>query len=361
MTYYHSRYNKSRPKKKSKLVRGIQIFFFLLIVAAGVVAYKLYTTVYKPNTWVKDDDSISLYIPTGSTYEDLKTILYEKGVVINRISFEWLAKKKNLKGNIHSGKYLVYSGMSNDELINLLRSGEQTPVKLVFNNIRTKEQLAKTISGQIEPDSTELIILLNDSSYTEIFERTPETVLSLLIPNTYEVYWNMNSTDFMDKMFMEYNKFWNGERNKKAEEIGFTPYEVSILASIVEQETRKNDEKERMAGVYINRLNYGWRLQADPTIVYAWGDFSIRRVLNIHKKIDSPYNTYMYEGLPPGPICIPSIASIDAVLNYEHHSFLFFCAKDDFSGYHAFAKTNSQHVVNANKYRRALDARNIRK
>ncbi len=361
MSQYHSRYNRSRRKKKSKLVRGIQIFFFLLLIAAGVIGYKLYTTIYQPNTWVKDENSISLYIPTSSTFEDLKTILYEKGVVINRISFEWLAKKKNLKDNVHPGRYLVKSGMSNDELINLLRSGNQTPVKLVFNNIRTKGQLAKVISNQIEPDSAEIILLLNDSSYTEIFDKTTETILALFIPNTYEVYWNTSSTDFIDKMFMEYNKFWNDERRKKAEEAGFTQMEVSILASIVEQETRKNDEKERMAGVYINRLNYGWRLQADPTIVYAWGDFSIRRVLNVHKTIDSPYNTYKYEGLPPGTICIPSIASIDAVLNYEHHSYLFFCAKDDFSGYHAFAKTHDQHVVNANRYRRALDARNIKK
>ncbi|NOX46361.1 MAG: endolytic transglycosylase MltG [Chlorobi bacterium] len=361
MTYYHSRYNSSKRKKKSKLVRGFQIFIVLLLIAAGIIGYKLYTTIYQPNTWVKDEKSVSLYIPTGAGFEDLKTMLYEKGIVINRISFEWLAKKKNLKENVHPGRYLVYSGMSNDELINLLRSGNQTPVKLVFNNIRTKGQLAKVISSQIEPDSAEIILLLNDSSYTEIFEKTPETILSLFIPNTYEVYWNISSTDFMDKMFMEYNKFWNDERKQKARELEMTPLEVSILASIVEQETRKDDEKERMAGVYINRLKYGWRLQADPTIVYAWGDFSIRRVLNIHKKIDSPYNTYLHEGLPPGPICIPSIASIDAVLNYEHHSYLFFCAKDDFSGYHAFAKTHDQHIVNANKYRRALDARNIKK
>ena len=361
MTYYHSRYNRSRRKKKSKFVRGLQIFIVLLLIAAGVIGYKLYTTIYQPNTWVKDKKSVSLYIPTSATFEDLKTILYERGIVINRISFEWLAKKKNLKENVHPGRYLIYSDMSNDELINLLRSGNQTPVKLVFNNIRTKGQLAKVISHQIEPDSAEFILLLNDSSYTEIFDKTPETILSLFIPNTYEVYWNTSSTDFMDKMFMEYNKFWNKERKAKADSLGMTPLEVSILASIVEQETRKNDEKERMAGVYINRLKYGWRLQADPTIVYAWGDFSIRRLLNIHKKIDSPYNTYMHAGLPPGPICIPSIASIDAVLNYEHHSYLFFCAKDDFSGYHAFAKTHDQHVVNANKYRRALDARNIKK
>jgi UPF0755 protein len=165
----------------------------------------------------------------------------------------------------------------------------------------------------------------------------------------------------MDRMFTEYNKFWNVERRQKAELIGLDPPEVSILASIVEKETAKNDEKARIAGVYLNRMKYNWRLQADPTIIFAWQDFNIRRVLNAHKEIDSPYNTYKYYGLPPGPICIPSISSIDAVLNREDHSYMFFCARDDFSGYHAFATTHAQHNVNANKYRRALDARNIKK
>ncbi len=361
MEYYHPRYSSGKRKKKSKFSRFLLFILLILIIAALIVAYLLYKVILKPNTWAKDDLATSVYIPTGSSYEDLKTILYEKGIVINRNDFEWLAKKKNLPKNIHPGRYMVKAGMSNDELINLLRSGEQTPVKIIFNNIRTKEEFAKNIAAQIEPDSADIIRLINDSSCIEIF--TPETILTLFIPNTYEVYWNITTEDFIDRMYTEYNKFWNTKRRQKAEQVGLEPFEVSILASIVEKETGKDDEKPTIAGVYFNRMKYGWRLQADPTIVYAWGDFNIniKRVLNLHKRIDSPYNTYVYYGLPPGPICVPSISSIDAVLNREDHSYLFFCAKDDFSGYHVFANTNAQHIVNANKYRKALDERNIKK
>ncbi len=361
MEYYHSRYSSSRSKKRSGFSRFILYFLFILVIAAVVLAYQLYKVILKPNTWVKDDQAISLYVPTGSDFDDLKVLLYEHGIVINRISFEWLAKKKNLKSNVHPGRYLVKDGMSNDELINLLRSGEQTPVKLIFNNIRTKEEFAEKISGQIEPDSAQIIHLLNDSAYLNIFGFEPENIISMFIPNTYEMYWNISAKDFMDRMYIEYNKFWNNDRRKKAEQIGLDAEEVSILASIIDKETSKDDEKATIAGVYLNRMKYNWRLQADPTVIYAWGDFNIKRVLNIHKQIDSPYNTYKYYGLPPGPICIPSIAAIDAVLNQEKHNYMFFCAKDDFSGYHVFASTHAQHNINANKYRRALDKRNIKK
>ncbi len=361
MEYYHSGYDRGRTKKKSKFSKFILFFLLILIIAAVIIAYQLYKVILKPNTWVKNEQSTSIFIPTGSSIEDVKTCLYEKGIVINRISFEWLAKKKNLKNNIHPGRYLITNGMSNDELINLLRAGEQIPIKLIFNNIRTKESLAQKIAMQIESDSTEIIKLLRDSAYISIFGFDQETILIMFLPNTYEVYWNITPKDLMDRMYIEYNKFWNADRRHKAEEIGLDPEEVSVLASIVEKETAKNDEKAKIAGVYMNRMKYGWRLQADPTIIYAWGDFGIRRVLNIHKQVDSPYNTYIYFGLPPGPICIPSIASINAVLNREDHNYMFFCAKDDFSGYHVFATTHAQHNINAIRYRRALDARNIKK
>jgi UPF0755 protein len=357
MEYYHSKYGSGLRRKKSRGSRIIFYIIIILIIAGGIAGYQLYKTILKPNTWVKDDKATFIYIPRNSDFEDLKTILYEKGIVINRISFEWLAKKKNLANNIHSGRYKIYSGMSNDELINLLRSGEQTPVRLTFNNIRTKKDFAGKIASQIEPDTAEILQLLNDSIYISIFGFTPENILTMFIPNTYEVYWNITSEDFMDRMYSEYNKFWNEKRRAKAEKLGLTPEQVSILASIVEKETNKNDEKPLIASVYLNRLHYGWRLRADPTVIYAWGDFNIKRVLNTHTQIDSPYNTYKHQGLPPGPICLPSIASIDAVLNAEDTDYMFFCAKDDFSGYHVFAKTHNQHIINANKYRRALDNR----
>jgi UPF0755 protein len=361
MKYQRARFKRRRKRNMSKFSKGIIFTLIILIVISVVVGYQLYKAVLKPNTWVKDEKSATLYIPTGSTYDDLKMALYEKGIIINRITFEWMAKRKKLENNIHPGKYMINDGMTNGELIDLLRSGKQTPVNLIFNNIRTRENFAQKVSQDIEPDSTEIIQLLEDSAYLAIFGFNPETILTMFIPNTYEVYWNISAKELMDRMYTEYNKFWNEGRRQKAELIGLSPVEVSILASIVEKETNQNDEKPRMAGVYLNRLQKNWMLQADPTIVYAQGDFTIKRVLNVHKEIDSPYNTYKNYGLPPGPICLPSISSIDAVLNKENHNYMFFCAKDDFSGYHAFAETHAQHNVNANKYRQALDEHDIKK
>ncbi len=360
MAYYHSRYGTSNKRKKSRFGKVIFTILFILILAALGVAYQLWVVIFKPNTWVPDEKQEAVYVPTGSNYDDVKSMLYSHGLIINRKTFEWLAEKKKLPGNIKPGRYMIADGMNNNEVINLLRSGQQAPVDLIFNNIRTKEELAQNISTQIEADSIEIIRLLNDSSYLKGFGFTSETALAIFIPNTYEVYWTMSAREFIDRMFLEYNKFWDDTRVKKAEAIGLTPIEVSILASIVDKETTKVDEMPTIAGVYLNRLKYGWRLQADPTVVFAWGDFGIRRVLNIHKMIDSPYNTYKYYGLPPGPICIPSIAAIDAVLNRESHSYMYFCAKDDFSGYHVFSSTHEQHTINANRYRRALDQLNIK-
>ncbi len=361
MTSYHPRYRRGRTRRKSKFSRFILYSLFILIIAGIVLAYLLFKIVFKPNTWVKNGKEISVYVPTGSDYENLKAILYGKGTIVNRNTFEWLAKKKNLPANVHPGRYIIKNGMSNDELINLIRSGKQTPVKVIFNNIRSRNELAQKIDLEIEPDSTEIIHLLDDSVYLRIFGFKPETVLAMFIPNTYEVYWNISAKDFMDRMYTEYNKFWNNTRRQKAEQVGLNALEVSILASIVEKETNKDDEKPAIASVYLNRLKYAWRLQADPTVIFALGDYNIKRVLNAQKEVDSPYNTYQHLGLPPGPICIPSIASIDAVLNPDDSSYFYFCAKDDFSGYHVFSTTNSQHIVNAEKYRNALDRLNIKK
>jgi len=361
MKYQRARFKRKRKKKMSKFSKVIIYSFLILTALSVIIGYQLYKAFLKPNTWVKDEKSATLYIPTGSDFNDLKLSLYEKGIVINRPTFEWMAKRKNLENNIHPGKYLINDGMTNTQLIDLLRSGKQTPVNLTFNNLRTRESFAQRISRDMEPDSSEIIGLLNDDDYLSIFGFSSETILTMFIPNTYEVYWNTSGKELMDRFFTEYNKFWNEGRRQKAAQIGLTPVQVSILASIVEKETNQNDEKARMAGVYLNRLQKNWMLQADPTVVFATGDFTIKRVLNIHKEIDSPYNTYKNYGLPPGPICIPSIASIDGVLNREIHNYMFFCAKDDFSGYHAFAETHAQHNINANKYRQALDKENIKK
>jgi len=356
MEYYHSKYG-SMPKKrrKSKILRFFIWFLVLVLLLAAGAGYYLYTLVFKPNVWTPDGKEVAIYVPTGSDFSDLKLILYQNGLILNRNEFEWWATQKKLPGNVHPGKYMISNKMSNNELVDLLRSGVQTPVKVIFNNLRDVYQLAGIVGHQIEADSLSIAAVINDTILLKSYGLTPETASTLFIPNTYEFYWNTTAEEFISRMHDEYQKFWNSYRTSRAAAIDLTKSEVVTLASIVEKETNKNDEKAAIAGVYMNRLKYGWRLQADPTVVYAVGDFSIRRVLNLHKKVDSPYNTYRHLGLPPGPICIPSISSIDAVLNYEDNGYFYFCAKDDLSGYHVFAKTGAQHNRNAKKYQEALD------
>jgi UPF0755 protein len=360
MEYYHSRYS-SQPRKrgKSRIFRFFIWLFIILVLLTAGAGYYLYNLVFNPNVWTPNGKDVAIYVPTGSEFQDLKLILYKKGLVIHRKNFEWWAKQKKLPQKVHPGKYVIKNNMNNNELIDLLRSGNQTPVNVVFNNLRNIYQLAGTVGRQIEADSANIVSLLTDTSLLKSYDLSAETASTLFIPNTYEFYWNTSAKNFVERMHEEYEKFWNSYRSSRATTIGLTKSEVVTLASIVEKETNKNDEKAAIAGVYMNRLKYGWRLQADPTVVYATGDFSIRRVLNVHKKVDSPYNTYRHLGLPPGPICIPSIASIDAVLNYEDDGYFYFCARDDMSGYHVFARTAAQHNINARKYREALDEMNI--
>jgi UPF0755 protein len=359
MEYYHSRYGRSRKKKKNGFKKFLFWFFFIVLLAAGGAAYHIYTIVFNPNVWTPEGKEVSIYIPTGSEYEDVKRILYENGLIIHRDNFEWWADKKKYDERIMPGHYVIKNGLNNNELITLLRSGSQVPVKVTFNNLRNLYQLAGKVGTQIEADSTAIINYLKNPSLLVEKNIDSANLKGVFLPNTYEFWWNTSAEGFVKKMFEENKKFWNASRLAKAEEIGLSKEEVVTLASIVEKETNKNDEKPMIAGVYINRLKSQWRLQADPTVVYSIGDFEIKRVLNKHKEFDSPYNTYEHLGLPPGPICIPSIASIDAVLNYTSSDYMFFCARDDLSGYHAFAKTNAEHRQNARKYQKALDEMGI--
>jgi UPF0755 protein len=260
---------------------------------------------------------------------------------------------------VYAGRYELDSSMNNNEIIDKLRAGYQDPVKVIFNSIRTPEQLAGRISMQIEADSVDLVELFYNDSLIQNLGLKQETFTSIFLPNTYEFWWNTSAESFVKRMYKEYQRFWNEERKEKASKLNLTPEEVTTLASIVDEETYYNSEMPRVAGLYINRLRKRMHLQADPTLKFALGDFSIKRVLNVHKQIDSPYNTYRRYGLPPGPISIPSISAIDAVLNYESHSYLYMCAKPDFSGYHNFAKTLSQHNINAREYQRALNKERI--
>jgi UPF0755 protein len=357
--YYSSRLK--REKSRSRRRQFILTIFALLIIGGIITGYLGYRMVYKPNVWLNGKPSAAFNIKSGSTWEDVKQLLYAKGTIIHRESFEQLAAIMKYPDHIKSGHYILKEGMNNRQIISKLRSKQQDPVKLVFNNIRIKEELAGHIADQLETDSVSLLKLLNDAEYLKKFGFTTDNIISMFIPNTYEVYWDITPEKFMEKMDKEYNAFWTDKRKARLAEIRLTELQAITLASIVEKETNQNDEKPDVAGVYMNRLHDGWLLQADPTLVYALGDFSIKRVLNVYKSINSPYNTYMYVGLPPGPICLPSISSIDAVLNYRQHKYMYFCAREDFSGYHNFAVTMNEHLLNAAKYQQALDQKGILK
>lgn len=346
--YRTSIYNK-RQKNKRRLLLVFALFFVFICIVVFIFLNN-YSYISKPIIQTENGENVSLYIPTGADYQYVRNEITSMNVLKSKKAFDWLARKAKYDENVHPGRYVLIDGMTNQQLVNMLRQGRQTPVKVIFNNMRTVEQLAGRISQQIEADSTSIVMAIraNDSVDATTF-----------IPNTYEFYWNTDADDFIEKMAVEHNRFWNETRRQKAHDLNLTPREVSILASIVDKETTKTSEMPRIAGVYMNRLNKRWPLQADPTLVFALGDYNIRRVLDVHKNIESPYNTYKYAGLPPGPICIPSIAAIDAVLNCEKHNYFYFCAKDDLSGYHVFAKTITEHNRNADKYRRALNKNKI--
>ncbi len=343
-------------KKKKKTIKFILLVFISITIGIGIYAFSVYQDIFKSNV----SEETYLYIPTGSDYNDVIDSLKSLDVLSDFDAFIKTALLKNYKEKIYSGRYLLNQNMTNNELVNMLRSGKQSPVKLTFNNIRTVEELASKISKVIETDSFELTELLNNESYIDTYDFAKQTIIGMFIPNTYEFYWNTSAEKFFEKMNSEYNKFWTDERISKAKKINLTKQEVAVLASIVQAEQREhNSEKAKIAGLYINRIRRGMLLQSDPTLIFASGDFTKKRVLNKDKDIESPYNTYKYAGLPPGPINMPEISSLDAVLNYESHSYIFMCAKEDFSGYHNFATNVRQHGIYARRYQQALNKRKI--
>ena len=273
--------------------------------------------------------------------------------------FDWVAKKKNYPALIKPGRYIIDQDFSYNAFINMLRSGRQTPVRITFQNIRTLNQLAGKIGRQIEADSAQIMSFLSDDSNYIADGFKKETVIAVFIPNTYEIYRNTDARGLYNRMLKEYRKFWDGDRMARASEKGLDPVEVAILASIIDDEVVKADEKPRIAGVYLNRLKRGIPMQACPTIKFALNDFTITRVLYKHLQINSPYNTYMHGGFPPGPIGCPSIEGIEAVLNAEDHDYLYFAARADFSGYHNFSRTLAEHNHYAAIYQKELNKRKI--
>lgn len=343
-------------------MRRFLITTVITILLVGVVGtYYVYQSYYQGKLTEALDDPYIL-IPTGADFEEVLERLDAKGLIESRAAFEKTAELMNYKkGPMRSGRYKIEAGWTQVDLIRHLRNGQQAPVDVIINNERLLEGVAGKVAQYIEPDSLALISVFYDDSYIEKLGFNRQTLMSLFIPNTYELYWNTSAKGFVKRMKREHKAYWSkNNRLKKAEKLGLTPEEVYTLASIIEKETLHDKEKPRMAGVYLNRLDKGMLLQADPTAVFATRDFETTRVTNKHTKFDSPYNTYMYAGLPPGPIAMASISSIDAVLNYENHSYLYFCAIGDGSGYHNFAKTLAQHNRNAQTYRANLRKRGKR-
>ncbi|MEY2704527.1 MAG: hypothetical protein RL407_589 [Bacteroidota bacterium] len=338
-------------------------FLLVLLVAGSVLGISMtfyfYQVFLSPNALIDQDQAYLLKIPSNSEYSGVVQTLYEERVINDALSFGFVAKVLGYQEAVKPGLYKVEPKMNNLDLVRMLRSGNQVPVQVTFNTIRTKEELAEKITAHLEVPKEQVLALLQDSVYIRKFGFEEETILSMFIPNTYELWWNTSAEGLLDRMHTEYQNFWTEERKQKAEALGLQQREVSTLASIVQAESQKADERPKIAGVYLNRLRMGMALQADPTLVFAVGDFSLRRILNSHKAIDSPYNTYKYTGLPPGPINLPDVNSLDAVLNAEKHRYLYFCAKEDFSGYHSFAESYAEHLQNANRYQRALNAANI--
>ncbi|WP_057937533.1 endolytic transglycosylase MltG [Algoriphagus resistens] len=337
--------------------------YLVLVIAFSVItismSFYFYQVFFSPNTLIESDQNYMLKIGSNDAYKTVANRLYDDKVVNDLVSFGFVSKILDYQESVKPGLYTITPKMTNLELVKLLRSGKQTPIRVTFNNVRTKEDLAEKITANMEISEDQFLNLIQDSVYIRKFDFNEETIMSMFIPNTYELWWNTSAEALFDRMYREYNSFWTDARKEKASLLSLSQKEVSTLASIVQAESQKADERPRIAGVYLNRLRSGIPLQADPTLVFALGDFELKRVLNVHKETDSPYNTYMYAGLPPGPINLPDINSLDAVLDAENHGYLYFCAKEDFSGYHTFATTLAQHNANARRYQAALNAAKI--
>ncbi|PQV50518.1 UPF0755 protein [Jejuia pallidilutea] len=331
------------------------------LIAAAAFAYYIYGVMLAPNTNFNNNEAY-IYVKTTDGYNEVRQQL--KPLLEDIDKFDVLAKQKQYTNNVKPGKYAIKKGMSNNDIINSIRSNN-IPVKVSFNNQNSLEKLAGRVANQIEADSLELLQAMTNTSFLNDNNFKEETALGMYIPNSYEFYWNTSAEDFRARMLKEYKRFWNDTRMAKARNVGLSQSQVIALASIVYEESKARSEQPRIAGVYMNRLRIGMPLQADPTLKFAayklpkYKNTVIKRVLNVHKEIDSPYNTYKKRGLPPGLIAMPDISAIDAVLNYEKHNYLYFAADAKRFGYHKFAKTLAQHNVNARAYQRYLSSQGI--
>lgn len=340
--------------KKKKI---IIIIILCVLLLAGIAGGVFFRTFFAEN--VQNRETV-VVVPLGATFEQVMDTLRKHEVLKSEVSFKKTADVLKYK-TIRIGKYDISGCRTNLDLVRLLRRGQHYPVKFTFNNVRTVDQLVERVGHKFFFEPEELSALLHDGSYMQKFGLSDTTAVCLFIPNTYDIYYDITAEDFLNRMNDYYGQFWNEKRMQDAEAIGLTPVQVATLASIVEEENMRPSEKAVIAGLYINRLNKGMLLQSDPTVKFAIGDFARKRILNADLQIDSPYNTYKYKGLPPGPIRIPEASTMDSVLHYRHHNYLYMCAKEDFSGYHNFTANAAEHARNAARYRAALNARNIKR
>lgn len=349
---------KTGSRKKSPVRRTLIALGLILTFAfAGTVLY-YYERIFSPNLSIESGESAWVYIPTGADFNDVLQELTRKKLIQNSETFVWMAEFSGYDKKVKSGRYRVKPGMNNRELVNLLKSGAQEPLRITLQAMRYPEEVAGKIGRLLEADSSEMMHKLTQTDFLAGFGLNRQSALAFFIPDTYTFYWDTPADSFLLFMAHRYREFWNQQRKRQAEQIGMSPAEVSILASIVQQESSKPEEWPIIAGVYLNRLRKGMKLQADPTVKFAAGKHDLRRVKGI-LQTDSPYNTYKVQGLPPGPIYMASGKCIDAVLHATSHGYFYFCASPDKPGYHSFAKTWPEHQINAQKYWRYLDARGI--
>ncbi|MBY0245502.1 MAG: endolytic transglycosylase MltG [Sphingobacteriaceae bacterium] len=345
------------PENKKKSKKNIIWISLFICFAIGVfVSVKIYNNYFYGNV---NGNQKYLYIKSTDNYESLLAYLEKKNILIDIEKFKEAAKKMKLSESVKPGRYRLEEGMSNRTLINMIKAGNQDPVKLKFQNIRKKENFAGYLAKNMQADSLSFLKAIESDSLIKKYGFTKDNIYTMFIPNTYEIYWNISPEDFFEKMHKEYDEFWTENRKNKAKELNLSPQEVTILASIVDSEALYDKEMPIIAGLYLNRLKSNKKLQADPTVIFANNDFTVKRVTNRLLQSPSKYNTYKYAGLPPGPIMMPSIHAIDAVLDFDENDYIYMCAKEDFSGYHNFAATKEEHEANANKYRAALNQRKI--
>ncbi|MCE7992606.1 MAG: endolytic transglycosylase MltG [Roseivirga sp.] len=341
--------------RKRKIFMIVMVLFSVLLTTFTFYFYQM----FKGANILLDKPDMAITIEKGETFSELRAKLYDAQIVQEAVSFSFVAKVLDYQEAVKPGVYVLKSGMSNLDAVRMLRAGAQVPVRITFNNVRLKNELAEKITVNTGVKPSEFEALLSNEDFLADYGLNADNSMSVFIPDTYEVYWTITPEELFDKMHKAHEQFWNAGRRQKAQALNLTPVEVSILASIVQAETIMSDERSKVAGLYLNRLRKNMYLQADPTVKYALGDFAIQRILTKDTRVNSPYNTYVNRGLPPGPINLASIASIQSVLDFQKHDYLYMCAKEDFSGYHSFAETLSEHNRNASKLHKALNQRRI--